>query len=151
MLAERGAPRPAPADLANDPHIFSSVTLLHGAPFPARIYGMLPINPSPRAAGDLFRQNLSRALRPVRTSFHTKWTPSGVSENTTDPSAEQAKFQRLLRELFQCDCTDLGFGIYRIMNHKELGRPRGPAGDRACRATALRGPALARRPAEVGG
>ena len=34
------------------------------------------------------------------------------------PSAEQAKFQSLLRELFQFDCADLDFGIYRIMNHK---------------------------------
>ena len=32
--------------------------------------------------------------------------------------AEQAKFQSLLRELFQFDCADLDFGIYRIMNHK---------------------------------
>ena len=30
----------------------------------------------------------------------------------------QAKFQSLLRELFQFDCADLDFGIYRIMNHK---------------------------------
>ena len=29
-----------------------------------------------------------------------------------------AKFQDLLRELFQFDCADLDFGIYRIMNHK---------------------------------
>jgi len=28
------------------------------------------------------------------------------------------KFQALLRELFQFDCTDLDFGIYRIMNYK---------------------------------
>ena len=28
------------------------------------------------------------------------------------------KFQKLLRELFQFDCADLDFGIYRIMNHK---------------------------------
>ncbi len=28
------------------------------------------------------------------------------------------KFQRLLREIFQFDCADLDFGIYRIMNHK---------------------------------
>jgi adenine-specific DNA-methyltransferase len=28
------------------------------------------------------------------------------------------KFQRLLRELFQFDCADLDFGIYRILNHK---------------------------------
>ena len=28
------------------------------------------------------------------------------------------KFQELLRELFQFDCADLDFGIYRIMNHK---------------------------------
>lgn len=54
----------------------------------------------------------------MRTSFHAKWTPSGASEKSTDPSAEQAKFQCLLRELFQFDCADLDFGIYRIMNHK---------------------------------
>ena len=29
-----------------------------------------------------------------------------------------AKFQTLLRELFQFDCADLDFGIYRIMNRK---------------------------------
>jgi adenine-specific DNA-methyltransferase len=29
-----------------------------------------------------------------------------------------AKFQQLLRELFQFDCADLDFGIYRIMNYK---------------------------------
>ena len=28
------------------------------------------------------------------------------------------KFQTLLRDLFQFDCADLDFGIYRIMNHK---------------------------------
>ena len=28
------------------------------------------------------------------------------------------RFQGLLRELFQFDCADLDFGIYRIMNHK---------------------------------
>jgi len=29
-----------------------------------------------------------------------------------------AKFQDLLRELFQFDCADLDFGVYRIMNYK---------------------------------
>lgn len=33
-------------------------------------------------------------------------------------SAPLEKFQCLLRELFQFDCADLDFGIYRIMNHK---------------------------------
>src|SRR4030042_7013951 len=33
-------------------------------------------------------------------------------------SASIEKFQSLLRELFQFDCADLDFGIYRIMNHK---------------------------------
>ena len=28
------------------------------------------------------------------------------------------KFQSLLRELFQFDCADLDFGIYRVMNQK---------------------------------
>lgn len=34
------------------------------------------------------------------------------------PNDPLAKFQSLLRELFQFDCADLDFGIYRIMNHK---------------------------------
>ena len=54
----------------------------------------------------------------MRSSFHTKWTPRKPSEKATTPSTEQAKFQHLLRELFQFDCADLDFGIYRIMNHK---------------------------------
>ena len=33
-------------------------------------------------------------------------------------SEHQARFQDLLRELFQFDSADLDFGIYRIMNHK---------------------------------
>jgi adenine-specific DNA-methyltransferase len=33
-------------------------------------------------------------------------------------SAPLEKFQSLLRELFQFDCADLDFGIYRILNHK---------------------------------
>ena len=41
-----------------------------------------------------------------------------MSETPHPPSAEQAKFQSLLRELFQFECADLDFGIYRIMNHK---------------------------------
>ena len=41
-----------------------------------------------------------------------------MSEKAITPSTEQAKFQHLLRELFQFDCADLDFGIYRIMNHK---------------------------------
>ena len=37
--------------------------------------------------------------------------------NGDQPSPIQ-KFQSLLRELFQFDCADLDFGIYRIMNYK---------------------------------
>ena len=39
---------------------------------------------------------------------------------TTEAASEThiRKFQDLLRELFQFDCADLDFGIYRIMNHK---------------------------------
>ena len=33
-------------------------------------------------------------------------------------SDAMGKFQQLLRELFQFDCADLDFGIYRIMNYK---------------------------------
>ena len=36
----------------------------------------------------------------------------------TGTPSSLAKFQDLLRELFQFDCADLDFGIYRIMNHK---------------------------------
>ena len=37
---------------------------------------------------------------------------------TDTSTATILKFQNLLRELFQFDCADLDFGIYRIMNHK---------------------------------
>ena len=40
-----------------------------------------------------------------------------TSESVTS-EAHLTKFQGLLRELFQFDCADLDFGIYRIMNHK---------------------------------
>ena len=33
-------------------------------------------------------------------------------------NAPRETFQRLLRELFQFDCADLDFGIYRVMNYK---------------------------------
>ena len=36
----------------------------------------------------------------------------------TTANQNHQKFQRLLRELFQFDCADLDFGIYRIMNYK---------------------------------
>ena len=36
----------------------------------------------------------------------------------TKALSAREKFQQLLRELFQFDCADLDFGIYRIMNHK---------------------------------
>ena len=54
----------------------------------------------------------------MRTPFHIRWAPSGAAEQTSPPPPEQAKFRDLLRELFQFDCADLDFGIYRIMNHK---------------------------------
>ena len=38
--------------------------------------------------------------------------------NTAAPRPHISKFQQLLRELFQFDCADLDFGIYRIMNFK---------------------------------
>ena len=39
--------------------------------------------------------------------------------NTLDRRTKnRKKLQSLLRELFQFDCADLDFGIYRIMNHK---------------------------------
>jgi hypothetical protein len=33
-------------------------------------------------------------------------------------TTELEKFQNLLRQLFQFDCADLDFGIYRILNYK---------------------------------
>ena len=54
----------------------------------------------------------------MSTPFHVKWAPATAPAESASPSAEQAKFQKLLRELFQFDCADLDFGIYRIMNHK---------------------------------
>jgi adenine-specific DNA-methyltransferase len=54
----------------------------------------------------------------VRTPFHVRWAPERSPAESPPPSAEQTKFQQLLRELFQFDCADLDFGIYRIMNHK---------------------------------
>ena len=49
--------------------------------------------------------------------------PAGLVTPETDPDAVTKKtpiekFQSLLRELFQFDCADLDFGIYRIMNYK---------------------------------
>jgi adenine-specific DNA-methyltransferase len=37
---------------------------------------------------------------------------------SNDNGQHREKFQQLLRELFQFDCADLDFGIYRIMNFK---------------------------------
>ena len=41
-----------------------------------------------------------------------------MTSATASLSKNLAKFQELLHELFQFDCADLDFGIYRIMNHK---------------------------------
>ena len=38
--------------------------------------------------------------------------------NPSQAESPMERFQALLRELFQFDCADLDFGIYRIMNHK---------------------------------
>ena len=45
---------------------------------------------------------------------------AGTANATSVPPCDgmKAKFQNLLRELFQFDCADLDFGIYRIMNYK---------------------------------
>ena len=53
------------------------------------------------------------------TPFHIKWAPDRNAPAEPPPHPpELAKFQALLRDLFQFDCADLDFGIYRIMNHK---------------------------------
>ena len=54
----------------------------------------------------------------MRTPFHIKWVPGRTQKESATPLPEQIKFQDLLRELFQFNCADLDFGIYRIMNHK---------------------------------
>lgn len=54
----------------------------------------------------------------MRTPFHIRWAPENAPKEGSPPPEEQARFQDLLRELFQFDCVDLDFGIYRIMNHK---------------------------------
>ena len=41
-----------------------------------------------------------------------------MTSDSATGEAHLLKFQRLLRELFQYNCADLDFGIYRIMNHK---------------------------------
>ena len=41
-----------------------------------------------------------------------------MTSETVTSEAHLRKFQELLRDLFQFDCADLDFGIYRIMNHK---------------------------------
>ena len=41
-----------------------------------------------------------------------------MTNESTPSTGNIARFQGLLRELFQYDCADLDFGIYRIMNHK---------------------------------
>ncbi len=46
------------------------------------------------------------------------FTSGRLQRKPSPPSPEQARFQDLLRELFQFDCADLDFGIYRIMNRK---------------------------------
>ena len=44
--------------------------------------------------------------------------PTASSAARGGQKSHVEKFQELLRELFQFDCADLDFGIYRIMNHK---------------------------------
>ena len=54
----------------------------------------------------------------MRTPFHVSGRRAAPRRTPPPPPPEQAKFQRLLRELFQFACAQLDFGIYRIMNHK---------------------------------
>jgi len=44
--------------------------------------------------------------------------PSSTVMNHSMTLTHREKFQTLLRKLFQFDCAELDFGIYRIMNHK---------------------------------
>ncbi len=46
------------------------------------------------------------------------WGSTMTSAISAIDASSAEKFQSLLRELFQFDCADLDFGIYRIMNHK---------------------------------
>ena len=41
-----------------------------------------------------------------------------MESQATKQSETLQQFQGLLKELFEFECADLDFGIYRIMNHK---------------------------------
>ena len=41
-----------------------------------------------------------------------------MESHATKHSETLQQFQGLLKELFEFECADLDFGIYRIMNHK---------------------------------
>ena len=69
------------------------------------------------------------------TPFHIKWAPDRHRAGPKPPPGppELARFQTLLRELFQFDCADLDFGIYRIMNRQARGgRPLHRPGAAGC-------------------
>ena len=75
-----------------------------------------------------------------------------MTTSSTATETNLVKFQDLLRELFQFDCADLDFGIYRIMNHKrdvvEQFITRKVAKDRRCQRVGWRSHWLNRRRAE---
>jgi adenine-specific DNA-methyltransferase len=49
----------------------------------------------------------------------TVWVNAGcAARESLSMDTPRLKFQELLKELFQFDCADLDFGIYRIMNQK---------------------------------
>jgi len=64
---------------------------------------------------------MDRSLEPVLRAGCLATNPASARRCKTMSNAQVSplqKFQGLLRELFQFDCADLDFGIYRIMNHK---------------------------------
>lgn len=60
-------------------------------------------------------RDLTRLDKPV--SRHVVKRINWLAGNLEVISQEE-KFQALLGELFEFDCTDLDFGVYRIINHK---------------------------------
>ena len=80
---------------------------------------------------------------PTPNSFHLKWSRKDAAADPPSPTEHQARFQLLLRELFQFDCADLDFGIYRTMNQKRrvldryIDRDLPAAIDQAVRSGAL--------------
>ena len=75
--------------------------------------------------GDAIIVPVAKNMRPTAGSATFSPAPQlrstdrgSTMTSTTAADSNATKFQDLLRELFQFDCPELDFGIYRILNHK---------------------------------